>query len=163
MPGQRASSGQYLSVRIGDSELGIPLLRVREILQYEAPAPIPGLPPDFRGVMNVRGTAVPVVDLGVRLGRAAAPVTKRTCIVVIEGDASARPIAVVADGVNEVVELREEDVQPPPDFGPDLRVDFLTGMARSARTFLILLDLDRVLSAAGHVRVPASDGAPAPA
>jgi purine-binding chemotaxis protein CheW len=140
-----SSAGQYLSFRIGDADFGIPLLKVKEILQYEEPVPIPSVPASIRGVMNVRGNAVPVVDLGVRFGRVASGPTKRTCILVVENGATTGPMGVVADLVNEVVDVREDEVEAPPDFGPDVRVDYLTGMARSGRGFVLLLDLDRVL------------------
>jgi purine-binding chemotaxis protein CheW len=145
MPTPGSFAGQYLSLRIGDADFGIPLLRVKEILQYEEPVAIPSVPASFRGVMNVRGSAVPVVDLAVRFGRAPSVPTKRTCTVVLE-NGPAPLTAVVADSVNEVVELRQEDVEPPPDFGPDVRVDYLTGMARHGRGFVLLLDIDRLLS-----------------
>jgi purine-binding chemotaxis protein CheW len=172
MASQPSQIGQYLSFRIGDADFGIPLLQVKEILQYETPVPIPGMPPSFRGVMNVRGSAIPVVDLGVRFGRGESSPTKRTCILVVENESTAVPTGVIADVVNEVAEVRAEDVEPPPDFGPEMRVDYLTGMARSGRGFVLLLDLGRVLGtlasppeaalagARGEVQAVVSAGAP---
>lgn len=151
MPSAGSLAGQYLSFRVGDADFGIPLLQVKEILQYEEPVRIPSVPASIRGVMNVRGAAVPVVDLGVRFGRGESAPTKRTCVLVVESGATAGPTGVVADGVNAVVEIRGDEVEPAPDFGAGVRVDFLTGMARSGRGFVLLLELDRVLGSLGAV------------
>jgi chemotaxis signal transduction protein len=140
---------QFLSFTVAGTDYGVPILRVREILQYEEGTTVPGTPAFIRGVINVRGAVVPVVDLAVKFGKAAAPATKLTCVLVAEVTAAgaALTLGVLADAVNEVVDLRDDDLEPPPAFGPGVRVDYLTGVGKVGKGFVLLLDLDRVLTA----------------
>src|SRR5574341_1266385 len=127
MDAPTADPRQYLGLFIADEEYGIGILRVKEILQYEAITRVPGTPPGIRGVINVRGSVVPVVDLAVRFGLPETAVTKRTCIVIVETELDGQPavMGVMADAVSQVVELGPDDVQPPPRFGTRVRVDYL--------------------------------------
>jgi chemotaxis signal transduction protein len=140
---------QFLSFTVAGTDYGVPILRVREILQYEEVTTVPGTPASIRGVLNVRGAVVPVIDLAVKFGKGAAPETKLTCVLVAEVAVAGAilTLGVLADAVNEVVDLREEDVEPPPAFGPGVRVDYLTGVGKAGKAFVLLLDLDRVLTA----------------
>jgi chemotaxis signal transduction protein len=151
VPDRDPSQGQaqqYLSFMVAGAEYGVPILKVKEILQYEEPTRVPGTPASIRGVLNVRGAAVPVVDLGVRFGKGESAPTKRTCVLVLDTEAAAgRALAVVADAVNEVVDLRSEDVEPPPDFGAGVRLDYLVGVGKVGKRFALLVDIDRVLTA----------------
>jgi chemotaxis signal transduction protein len=140
---------QYLSFTVAGIEYGVPILKVKEILQYEVPTRVPGTPPSIRGVVNVRGAAVPIVDLGVKFGNGEVPPTKLTCVLVVEvrADAAHLVLGVLADAVNEVVDLRPEDVDEPPTFGAGIRVDYLVGVGKAGTRFILLVDIDRVLTA----------------
>ncbi len=140
---------QYLSFSLAGSDYGVGILQVKEILQYEAATRVPSVPASVRGVINLRGQVVPVVDLAVKFGLAETPVTPRTCILIVEATLGGERavMGVVADAVSEVLELGADDVEPPPPFGTHVRVDYLVGMGKVGRSFVLLLDLDRVLSA----------------
>jgi purine-binding chemotaxis protein CheW len=144
-----AQQGQYLGFFSGEEEYAISILRVKEILQYEATTRVPGTPPSIRGVINMRGSVVPVVDLAVRLGLPESRVSKRTCIVIVEVDLEGEPtvIGLMVDSVSQVIDLGSDDIQPPPPFGPRVRIDYLIGMGRLGQRLILLLDIDRVLSA----------------
>lgn len=140
---------QYLSFSVAGTDYGVPILAVKEILQHEEPTRVPAAPPSIRGVINVRGQVVPVVDLALKLGSAATVASSRTCILVVEsviaGDRLV--LGVLADAVNEVLDLPFADVEPLPTFGSRARLDHLTGVGKVGKAFVLLLDLDRVLSA----------------
>jgi purine-binding chemotaxis protein CheW len=140
---------QYLSFTIGETDYGLPILSVKEILQHEETTPVPGTPASIRGVINVRGQVVPVVDLSVKFGRPASVPTNRTCILVVEAGSGAERlvIGVLADAVNEVLDLPVDEIEPAPTFGTNVRLDFLTGMGKVGKGFVLLLDTDRVLTA----------------
>src|SRR5260370_32253121 len=145
-----APPGQYLTFFICGDEYGVGILRVKEILEYESVTRVPGTTACIRGVMNLRGSVVPVVDFAAKMRLPVSPITNRTCIVVLEvqTDGEHLVLGVVADSVSQVVELRAEDIEPPPAFGTRLAVDHLTGMGKAGRKFVLLLDIDRVLSPA---------------
>lgn len=140
--------GQVLAFTAGGAHYGIPILKVREILQYESVTEVPGAPASVLGVANVRGTIVPVLDLAAKLGRAGAAATKRSCILVVDvsPEGERYTLGVFADTVNEVVDLRAKDVEPPPAFG-GTKVPFLVGLGKPEKGLLLLIDLDRVLTA----------------
>jgi purine-binding chemotaxis protein CheW len=141
---------QYLSFTIADTDYGLPILSVKEILQHEDATPVPGVPASIRGVINVRGQVVPVVDLSVKFGRPATVPTNRTCILVVEaglGSAERLVVGVLADAVNEVLDLPVDEIEEAPTFGTNVKLDFLTGMGKVGKGFVLLLDADRVLTA----------------
>jgi purine-binding chemotaxis protein CheW len=140
---------QYLSFTLAGGDYAVGILQVKEILQYEGVTRVPSVPPSVRGVLNLRGAVVPVIDLAVKFGLAATPVTNRTCVLIVEAslEGERTVMGVIADAVREVLELGPEDIQPAPAFGTRLRLDFLLGMAREEKAFVLLLDLDRVISA----------------
>lgn len=140
---------QYLSYRIAGTDYGVPILKVKEILQYEVLTRVPGTPGSIRGVLNVRGAVVPVIDLAVKFGRGETEVTKRTCVLVVETRVAGESmvLGVLADTVNEVVDLAAGDIEPPPAFGAGVKLDYLVGMGKVGKGFVILLDIDRVLTA----------------
>lgn len=139
---------QLLTFLIGDDEHGISILRVREIAEYRALTPVPMTPPWMRGVMNLRGTVVPVVDLAARLGLERTTVSKRTCLIIVEMDVDSERvvIGVMVDGVSRVVDVAPEDIQEPPPFG--LGIDFVPGLVRVDDRLIVLLDLTAILSTA---------------
>lgn len=142
------SPTQYLTFRIASETYAVGILQVREIVQYEALTAVPSTPRSIRGVMNLRGVVVAVVDLAVKFGLPPSAVTKRTCVIILElelqGERST--IGVMADAVNEVLQLSPEDVQPPPPFGTRVRADYLVGLVESERGFTLILNLERLLA-----------------
>ena len=139
---------QLLTFLIAEDEYGISILRVREIAEYRSLTPVPKTPPWMRGVMNLRGTVVPVVDLAAKLGLEQTRVSRRTCLVIVdmEVDGENVVIAVMVDGVSRVVDVPRGDIQEPPPFG--LAVDFVPGLVRVDDTLIVLLDLPAILSSA---------------
>jgi len=138
----------YLAFRLAGEVYAIDILRIREIIEYHPPTAVPMMPPAVRGVINLRGAVVPVVDLAVRFGLAATGVGKRTCIVIVEvqhGGAT-HVLGLMVDGVNAVLEISAGDIEPPPSFGTRANAEFIEGMARVNGRFVILLDIARVLS-----------------
>jgi purine-binding chemotaxis protein CheW len=146
---------QYLTFIVGDAEYGVGILRAKEIIEYDTITTVPNAPHFVRGVINLRGRVVPVVDLAVRFGREPAEATRRSCIVVVEVDRDGvrDVVGIVADRVSQVAELPPSAIEPPPAFGSGLRTEWLLGLGRADRGFILLLDTDRVLSewdASGH-------------
>ena len=139
---------QLLTFLIGDDEHGISILRVREIAEYRAPTPVPMTPAWMRGVMNLRGTVVPVVDLAARLGLGRTTVSRRTCLIIVElaDDAERVVIAVMVDRVSRVIDVDPSEIQEPPPFG--LGIDFVPGLVRVDDRLIVLLDLPAILSTA---------------
>lgn len=139
---------QYLTFHLGAEEYALTILRVREIIEFSTLTRVPAMPPCVRGVLNLRGTVLPVVDLAVRFGIAEREVTKQTCVIVvdIDFDGQLTIMGIIADGVNEVIELRADQIEPPPAFGSKT-AEYLTGFLRTQSGFVMMLDVDRVLSA----------------
>lgn len=148
-PGEAAPS-LYLIFTLNDDIFAIDILRIREIIEFGTLTEVPMMPETIRGVINLRGAVVPVIDLSARFGRGRTDVAKRTCVVILEvamGDDDApQVLGIVVDAVNEVQEIPAEQIEPPPSFGTCLRTDFIAGMGRMAGRFVIILDLARVLS-----------------
>ena len=144
-----ADRRQYLSFTLAGSDYAVGILQVKEILQYETVTRVPSVPQSIRGVINLRGSVVPVVDLAVKFGLRETPVTKRTCVLIVEATVGAERtvMGVLADAVSEVLELTPQDVEPAPSFGTRVKVDYLLGMGKVGKGFVLLLDLDKVLSA----------------
>lgn len=139
---------QYLTFDMIGEEYAVGILRVQEIIEYDTVTRVPRMPPFIRGVINLRGRVVPVIDLGVKFGLPASEPTQDTCIVILElsDENDRRVVGVVTDAVNQVIDLAEQDIEAPPTFGTSIRADFLLGMAPSPRGFLLILDIDRLLS-----------------
>lgn len=146
---------QLLTFLIGDDEYGISILRVREIAEYRTLTPVPMTPAWMRGVMNLRGTVVPVVDLAARLGMELTCVSRRTCLIIVDMDVEGEKvvIAVMVDGVSRVVDVSSSDIQEPPPFG--LGIDFVPGLVRVDERLIVLLDLTAILSSAELMDVAA--------
>jgi purine-binding chemotaxis protein CheW len=139
---------QYLTFNLGGEIFAIGILAIKEIIEYGNLTEVPMMPDFIRGVINLRGAVVPVVDLAARFGRKGTAVTRRTCIVIIEmgKDGERQDIGVIVDTVNEVLEILPQDIEPAPTFGAKLRTDFISGMGKVAGKFVIILDVDHVLS-----------------
>ncbi len=147
--GQAAEQSQYLTFFIADEEYAVSIIRVKEIIQYDTLTKVPKTPHWIRGVINLRGGVVPVVDLAVKFGLPETAITSAACIVIteveIEGELSV--MGVLADAVSQVIELKPDDIEPTPAFGTRINVDYLVGMGRSGKKFVLMLDIDKVLSA----------------
>jgi len=146
--GNATEPTQYLTFQLGREMFAIGILAIKEIIEYHDLTVVPMMPPSVRGVINLRGAVVPVVDLQARFGKPPSEVGKRTCIVIVEvGNIEERQIiGVVVDAVNEVLDIAASDIEPPPAFGARIRADFIQGMGKVKGKFVILLNLDRTLS-----------------
>ena len=139
---------QYLTFMLGGEVFAIGILAIKEIIEYGNLTEVPMMPDYIRGVINLRGSVVPVVDLSARFGRKNTELTRRTCIVIIEvaSDQEKQVIGVVVDAVNEVLEIQADQIEPPPAFGAKIRTDFIRGMGKVDGKFVIILNVDNVLS-----------------
>lgn len=139
---------QYLTFVVGDECFGLVILCVKEILEYGVVTKIPLVPNYIRGVINLRGSVLPVIDLAARLGRQRRDVTRKSCIIVVEVEHNHEfiDIGVVVDGVSEVLEVKGDNIEPAPSFGANIRQDFISGMCNIKNRFVILLNIDKVLS-----------------
>lgn len=145
---QPPEQDQYLIFTLGGESFAIGILGVKEIIEYGSLTPVPMMPEVVRGVINLRGAVVPVVDLARRFGRASTAINKRTCIVIIELTLGGEryDVGVMVDAVNEVIDIARNEIEPAPSFGARIRTDFIGGMGKLAGRFVIILDVDRVLS-----------------
>jgi purine-binding chemotaxis protein CheW len=142
------ANDQYLTFFLAGEEYAITILQVTDIIECGAVTRVPGTPSWIRGVHNLRGTVVPVIDLAIKFGLPPTEVTRRTCIVIVElrADDETLIMGVMADSVHQVVDFTSEQIQPAPAFGPRVHVECLLGMASSNGKFVLLLDIDRVFS-----------------
>jgi purine-binding chemotaxis protein CheW len=151
VPLENEGGQQYLLFTLNGETFAIDILCIREIIDYAQPTEVPLMPPSVRGVINLRGAVVPVIDLSARFGRRPARVGRRTCTVILElaGDGEEtgpQTVGVVVDGVNEVLDIPAADIEPAPSFGVHLRTDFIAGMGRVNGRFIVILNLPRVLA-----------------
>jgi purine-binding chemotaxis protein CheW len=146
---------QYLTFRLGEESYALGLLSVKEIIEYGGVTQVPMMPGFVRGVINLRGRVVPVIDLANRLRSESAAVTRRTCIVIVEvtNDGEAQDMGIIVDAVSQVVDIPPQSVEPGPSFGAKLRADFIAGMGKLDDGFVIMLDIDRVLAGEDMVAV----------
>ncbi len=139
---------QYLAFSLGGETFAMDIGSIREVIQFGGITEVPLMPPFIRGVINLRGSVVPVIDLLVRFGRSAGAVAHRTCIVILElaqGDGSAE-LGVMVDNVSEVLSIAASEVEPAPAFGSDIRAEFIAGVAKVGERFVILLDVNHMLA-----------------
>lgn len=149
VPGDTGRTDQYLTFQLAGEMFAIGILAIREIIEYASLTTVPMMPTYVRGVINLRGSVVPVLDLSVRFGKAPSAVTKRTCIVIVEITlhAERRVFGVVVDSVNAVLDIPSSEIEPAPSFGARIRTDFIQGMGRVNDRFVVLLDVTHVLAA----------------
>ena len=154
---------QYLTFMLGAEVYAIGILTIKEIIEYDELTTVPMMPDCIRGVINLRGSVVPVMDLSLRFGKPSSPVTKRTCIVIVEAatDSQREVIGVVVDAVNAVLDIPAENIEPPPSFGPRIRTEFIEGLAKVDGKFVILLASERVLAIEGLADAPRAAESPA--
>ena len=146
--GEISEVTQYLTFNLGDEEFALEIAQVREVLDYTTITKVPRMPEFLRGVINLRGNVVPVIDLRLKLGMSAAKNTVDTCIVIVEIEIEGELIQVgaLADSVQEVIDLDPSQIAPPPRIGTKLDTKFNRGMGKRGETFLIILDIDQVFS-----------------
>lgn len=139
---------QYLTFSLGGEMFGLGILNVKEIIEYGNLTEIPMMPSFIRGVINLRGSVVPVIDLAARFGSQPTTIGRRTCIVIIEvlDEETRHDIGIIVDAVSEVLEIPGTEIEPPPSFGAKIRADFIFGMGKVNGKFVILLNIDKVLS-----------------
>ncbi len=139
---------QYLTFRLAHETFAVDVARVREILDFISITKVPRTPDFMRGVINLRGSVVPVVDMKLKFGMEATEKTVDTCIIVlevtIEGETTI--VGALADSVEEVLELEPAQIEPPPRIGMKLNIDFISGMGKLGEDFVIILDTDRIFS-----------------
>jgi purine-binding chemotaxis protein CheW len=145
--GAAGEPAQYLTFMLAREQFAIGILAIKEIIEYHGVTEVPMMPPCVRGVINLRGAVVPVVDLQARFGRPSSEATKRTCIVIVETQAEGerQVMGLVVDAVNEVLDIAQADIEPPPAFGAHVRSDFLQGVGKVRGKFVLLLDVERAL------------------
>ncbi|MHB8950417.1 MAG: chemotaxis protein CheW [Rhodoferax sp.] len=139
---------QYLTFMLGGETFAIGILGIKEIIEYHGLTEVPMMPACIRGVINLRGAVVPVLDLAARFGKKSSDVTKKTCIVIVEVESfdERHDMGVVVDAVNAVLEIPRSEIEPPPSFGAKIRSDFIEGMGKVGGKFVILLNVHQVLS-----------------
>ena len=139
---------QFLAFVLGGETFAMEIRSIKEVIQYGALTQVPMMPDFVRGVINLRGSVVPVLDLAVRFGRAPSEVSRRTCVVVLEVELHGEDLMLgfIVDQVRAVLDIGAADIEPPPAFGSALRSDFLAGIGKVDGEFVILLDVDHVLS-----------------
>ena len=145
---QAGEPTQYLTFMLGNEVFAIGILAVKEIIEYGQLTEVPMMPPCIRGVINLRGSVVPVMDLAVRFGKSAKPVSKRTCIVIVETEQAGEreDVGVIVDAVNAVLDIPAADVEPPPAYGAKINSEFIQGLGKIDGKFVILLNADSVLA-----------------
>ena len=139
--------GKYLTFALGPEEYGLEILKVREIIGYMEITAVPQTPHHVKGVINLRGQVIPVIDLRAKFGMETTDVTEETCIIVVEIAQGNRNFntGIVVDHVQEVLDIAGEEIEEPPQFGSSVNTDFILGMGKIGDTVKILLDIDRVL------------------
>jgi purine-binding chemotaxis protein CheW len=148
-----AKAGQYLTFLLNGETYAIGILSIKEIIAYDRLTEVPMMPPFIRGVINLRGRVVPVVDLISRFGQGSTALAKRTTIIIVEtldqsenSAGKVTDIGIIVDAVNEVVDIGEDMIEPPPAFGAAIRPEFIIGMAKQEGQFIVMLAVDTVLA-----------------
>ena len=143
---EAAVSTQYLTFKLGDETFALDVAEVREILDFTSVTKVPRTPPFMRGVINLRGSVVPVMDLRLKFAMSATEQTVNSCIIVVEmtmeGDQVV--IGVLADAVQEVIDMEPEQIEPAPRIGTKLNMDFILGMGKHNGAFMMILDIDKI-------------------
>jgi purine-binding chemotaxis protein CheW len=147
-PAVAQESTQFLTFMLGGEVFAIGILGIKEIIEYAGLTTVPLMPDCVRGVINLRGAVVPVIDLAARFGRPVTQIGKRTAIVIVEIDADGEQqvVGVLVDAVNAVIDIAPSEIEPAPQFGARVRSEFIAGMGKVNGKFVILLNTDRVLS-----------------
>ena len=139
---------KFLTFLMASEKYGLEILKVREIIGMMDVTPVPTTPAFVRGVINLRGKVIPVVDLRLKFGMKAKEDTPRTCIIVVQLARAAQEMimGIIVDEVSEVLDIDQDQIEPPPSFGADIRTDFILGMGKVNQRVVTMLDIDRVLT-----------------
>jgi purine-binding chemotaxis protein CheW len=142
-----ASTAQYLTFLLADGVFAMDIATVREIIQHGQLTAVPLMPSFVRGVMNLRGAVVPVIDLQARLGKSPATVGKKTCVIIFDAQRENERVelGLMVDAVSEVIEIPDSQIEPPPQFGSAVKRDFIKGMGKVDGKFVIILDPEKAL------------------
>ena len=143
---------QYLTFSVGEEVFAMDIITVREIIQFASMTTVPLMPDFVRGVINLRGAVVPVIDLKSRFGRGAAQVGKKSCVVIFDAvrEGEKVELGLMVDSVSEVVEIAASSIEPPPQFGTSIERTFIRGMGKVDGVFIVILDTDRALDVVGQ-------------
>lgn len=155
----KATAGKYLTFSLAEEYYGMPVLKVREIIKLVNITPVPQMPVHVKGVVNLRGKIIPVVDLRVKFDMTAVAATERTCIIVVQLAGVAQgtnALGLVVDSVEEVLNINAGDIEKTPDFGTAVDTSYLTGMAKIKNKVVSLLDIDRVIGPESHAALQAA-------
>ena len=146
-----AKAGKYLTFKLSAEEYGLEILKVQEIIKMMDITRVPRTPPFVRGVINLRGKVIPVVDLRLKFGMESRETTDKTCVIVVQisqtgGASSSVTMGTIVDEVSEVLDINASQIEPAPEFGTSVNTDFILGMGKVAKKVVMLLDIDKVLS-----------------
>jgi purine-binding chemotaxis protein CheW len=146
--GKHSQTGKYLTFALATEEYGLPVLKVREIIKLMPITAVPQVPHHVRGVINLRGKVIPVIDLRLKFGLPSQEDTDQTCIIVVQVATANEKImmGLLVDGVSEVLNISIQDIEDPPAFGERISTEYMRGVAKIKGTVKILLDIDRVLT-----------------
>jgi purine-binding chemotaxis protein CheW len=149
---------QFLTFLLAGEEYAVSILKVKEILEYDTVTTVPNVPKWISGVLNLRGSVVPIVDIALKFGRAASEITKLTCIVIVETvcEGESLTMGILVDSVSQVIDLPNEDIEEPPAFGTRLKTEYLQGLGRSGKKFCLILNIDNVLASEELLEVSAA-------
>ena len=148
--GEQTLAGKYLTFTLGTETYAIPVLQVREIFRHTTITAVPQMPPYVKGVLNLRGKIIPIVDLRLKFELGSAEIAERTCIVVVQVALSTGTrvnMGLIVDGVESVANISAKEIEPTPDFGTQITTDYIRGMAKLDSRVVSLLDIDKVVSA----------------
>ena len=142
-----ASGGQYLTFSLGEEVFAMNISNVREIIQYGPMTTVPLMPAFMRGMINLRGSVVPVIDLQARFGRGSAAIGKKSCNVIFDAHRAGERVelGLLVDAVSAVITIPADQIEPPPNFGASVRRDFISGMGKVGGRFVIILEPDKAL------------------
>jgi purine-binding chemotaxis protein CheW len=145
---EAANASQFLTFFIAGEEYAISILKVREVIEYDTVTAVPNTPVWVRGVTNVRGSVLPVVDLGVKFGLPASTISRFSCIIIteVDGDGEKLTLGVLADSVSRVIDFTPGEIEEPPPFGTRVKIEYLLGLGPIGKKFCQILDIDKVLS-----------------
>ena len=145
---KEARSGKYLTFQLGGEVYGLQILKVQEIMGMMNVTRVPKMPAFIRGVFNLRGKVIPVVELRLKFELAATADTERTCIIVVQVSRGGLEVTmgIIVDEVSEVLDVKAEQIEPPPSFGAAVDTEFILGMGKIGQKVLTLLDIDQILS-----------------
>jgi purine-binding chemotaxis protein CheW len=143
-----AQTTQYLSFNLDDEVFALDISKVREVLEYTTVTKVPQTPAFMKGVINLRGSVVPVIDMRLKFGMSVTEKTINTCVIIVEInlDGNTTVLGAMADSVQEVFELEDDQIEPAPEIGTRLKTEFIKGMGKRDDSFIIILDIDKVFS-----------------